>query len=105
MDTTPPKLYVDEIAPEHDRTSCDDRNLYNAAYGMDDHDGHGRCYRCTLLMAQARAVPEGWQLVPVEPTVSMQATALRHVMRQHTLRDIWRDMLAAARSASTQEGS
>lgn len=43
--------YVDEIAPEHERTSCDDDNLHNAAYGMDDHGGHGRCRRCTLLAA------------------------------------------------------
>ncbi|WP_313328780.1 hypothetical protein [Pseudomonas qingdaonensis] len=43
--------YVDAIAPEHDRTSCDDGNLYNAAYGLDDHEGRGRCRRCTLLAA------------------------------------------------------
>lgn len=43
--------YVNHIAPEHDRTSCSDNSLYNAAYNQDDFDGHGRCYRCTLLMA------------------------------------------------------
>ncbi|URD41477.1 hypothetical protein M6G63_18815 [Pseudomonas sp. BYT-5] len=43
--------YVDAIAPEHERTSCDDDNLYNAACGPDDHQGHGRCHRCTLLAA------------------------------------------------------
>ncbi|MGY2277407.1 ead/Ea22-like family protein [Pseudomonas monsensis] len=43
--------YVDAIAPTHDRTSCCDDDLYNAAYGVDDHDGHGRCRRCTLLAA------------------------------------------------------
>ncbi len=43
--------YVDAIAPEHDRTSCSDDSLYNAAYGIDDHEGHGRCRRCTLLAA------------------------------------------------------
>ena len=47
--------YVNKIAPEHSRTSCDDDDLYNAAYGLDDFDGRGRCYRCTLLMAQAKA--------------------------------------------------
>lgn len=43
--------YVNHIAPEHDRTSCSDKSLYNAAYNQDDFNGHGRCYRCTLLMA------------------------------------------------------
>lgn len=44
-------LYVDAIAPVHDRTSCSDDNLYNAAFGPDDHHGNGRCRRCTLLAA------------------------------------------------------
>ena len=43
--------YIDRIAPEHERTSCDDNNLINAAYALDDHGGYGRCYRCTLLVA------------------------------------------------------
>lgn len=43
--------YVDKIAPVHDRTSCNDENLYNAAYGLDDRGGYGRCHRCTLLAA------------------------------------------------------
>jgi len=43
--------YVDSIAPNHDRTSCTDDDLYNAAYSIADHEGRGRCYRCTLLMA------------------------------------------------------
>lgn len=50
--------YIDKIAPKHTRTSCSDDNLYNAAYGLDDFDGHGRCYRCTLLAAQLSANPE-----------------------------------------------
>jgi len=41
--------YVNMIAPQHDRTSCSDTNLHNAAYGLDDYDGMGGCYRCTLL--------------------------------------------------------
>lgn len=41
--------YVNAIAPEHERTSCSDDNLDNAAINIDDHRGHGRCYRCTLL--------------------------------------------------------
>lgn len=47
--------YIDKIAPEHERTSCTDENLYNSAYGLDDHNGHGRCYRCTLIAAQRSA--------------------------------------------------
>lgn len=41
--------YINMIAPSHDRTSCHDSNLYNAAYDLDDFDGFGRCHRCTLL--------------------------------------------------------
>jgi hypothetical protein len=41
--------YVDAIAPHHERTSCSDEDLYNAAYGIDDRGGYGHCYRCTLL--------------------------------------------------------
>jgi hypothetical protein len=48
--------YVDKIAPEHERTSCTDSDLYNAAYALDDHGGYGRCYRCTLLMAVREAI-------------------------------------------------
>lgn len=50
--------YVDEIAPEHDRTSCNDINLYNAAYSIDDYEGRGRCYRCTLLRASTTGIDE-----------------------------------------------
>lgn len=41
--------FINSIAPEHCRTSCDDDELYNAAYGADDHGGYGRCRRCSLL--------------------------------------------------------
>ena len=41
--------HIDKISPEHDRTSCNDENLYNASYGPDDRGGHGRCRRCGLL--------------------------------------------------------
>lgn len=53
-----PSVYINKIAPEHERTSCSDDNLYNAAYGLDDRDGHGRCYRCCLLAAQESANPQ-----------------------------------------------
>lgn len=44
--------YINYIAPEHDRTSCSDEDLYNAAYSPTDFDGYGRCYRCTLISAR-----------------------------------------------------
>lgn len=44
----------------------------------------------------APVVPQGWKLVPVEPTVNMQQAALKHVVRQHQTRDIYAAMLAAA---------
>lgn len=50
--------YVDRIAPEHDRTSCNDINMYNRAFGIDDHEGRGRCYRCTLLKAATSGISE-----------------------------------------------
>lgn len=49
--------YINNIAPEHERTSCTDENIYNAAYGPDDRGGHGRCYRCCLIAAQRSADP------------------------------------------------
>ena len=37
---------VNIIRPEHDRTSCDDKNLNNGFYS---NSGFTRCARCTLL--------------------------------------------------------
>lgn len=48
------------------------------------------------LAAAQQGAPEGWKLVPVEPTVTMQQAALKHVTRQHQTRDIYAAMLAAA---------
>lgn len=42
-----------------------------------------------------RQVPDGWVMVPKEPTLLMQTNALSHVTRQHQTRDIYRAMLAA----------
>lgn len=47
--------YINKVAPEHERTSCNDGNRYNAAYGTADSDGRSRCLRCTLLAAAASA--------------------------------------------------
>lgn len=38
--------FINIIAPEHCRTSCDDENIYNGLYSS---SGHTRCIRCTLL--------------------------------------------------------
>lgn len=50
--------HINKIAPDHDRTSCDDENLYNAAYGPDDHGGYGRCRRCGLLDIVRRTIAD-----------------------------------------------
>lgn len=48
--------YIDKVAPDHSRTSCDDSVLYNAWYGGDDVF-MGRCVRCTLLQAALGYLP------------------------------------------------
>lgn len=58
------------------------------------------------LLARASlpvGVPDGYAMVPVEPTPEMQAAALRHVVRQHTLRDVWKDMCAAAPTVKAEQ--
>jgi hypothetical protein len=40
--------YINKIAPDHCKTSCDDEHVLNARYKEDDFGG---CYRCTLLEA------------------------------------------------------
>lgn len=45
---------------------------------------------------RAQVVPQGWKLIPTEPTLTMQQAALKHVARQHQTRDIYAAMLAAA---------
>lgn len=57
--------YINYIAPEHDRTSCSDDDLYNAAYGPDDFDGFGRCHRCSLIAAH-RYTDDVWEGKGVE---------------------------------------
>lgn len=58
--------YINEIAPEHCRTSCSDAHPINGRYSAEDMGG---CYRCTLM--DAGAVPKGWKLVPEKPTEEM----------------------------------
>lgn len=50
--------YVDMLAPEHCRTSCNDNNLNNYADDADDNMGMGRCYRCTLLRVADKGISE-----------------------------------------------
>ena len=50
--------YVDLLAPEHCRSSCNDNNLNNCAGDEDDNMGMGRCYRCTLLRVADKGVCE-----------------------------------------------
>lgn len=52
--------YIDEIAPEHSRTSCSDKNLNNGQFTIEETEirgvvvkrefgQHPRCTRCCLL--------------------------------------------------------
>lgn len=50
--------YVDLLAPEHCRYSCNDNNLNNAAIDANDLQGFGRCYRCTLLRVADKGITE-----------------------------------------------
>ena len=50
--------YVDMLAPEHSRSSCNDNNVNNAAIDADDLQGFGRCYRCTLIRAADKGILE-----------------------------------------------
>ncbi len=45
------KKLVNIIAPEHDRTSCDDKKLYNTFYfdSVTGEQERSRCIRCSLL--------------------------------------------------------
>lgn len=40
--------YINRVAPEHSRTSCNDENVFNAWFGEEDVL-FGKCIRCTLL--------------------------------------------------------
>jgi len=58
--------HINKVAPEHCKTSCSDEHAINGRYSADDHGG---CYRCTLI--DAARVPDGYKLVPIEPTIEM----------------------------------
>lgn len=51
----------------------------------------------------AEQVPDGWKLVPIEPTSEMRRKAgLHRGADYYTIRKVWREMLAAAPSHSQQ---
>jgi hypothetical protein len=56
-------------------------------------------YTCPQPTAQG--VPDGWQLVPKEPTEEMRQAGLRHTGAVHAT---WRDMLAAAPDGEGKNG-
>lgn len=47
MDSNTLLQFINEIAPKHDRTSCDDNNLNGNQYF--NEYGYPRCNRCALL--------------------------------------------------------
>ncbi|MDR3386855.1 MAG: hypothetical protein P4L92_07360 [Rudaea sp.] len=69
------------------------------------------CSECALLSASKPAVPEGWKLVPVEPTDDMQLAGAESIRFETTaINKIWtankayRAMLAASPAAPAQSG-
>ncbi|RZI60701.1 MAG: hypothetical protein EOP14_00270 [Pseudomonas sp.] len=49
---------VDILKPDHDRTSCSDKNRNNS-FGSRGGKWHGRCTRCMWLdLADGQAVPK-----------------------------------------------
>lgn len=82
--------YINEIAPEHDKNSCDDKHVNNGRYASDDFGG---CYRCTLL--EAARVPTGFKLVPVRLTTAME-NAARLAGGVHNVQKSWAAMLDIA---------
>lgn len=75
------------------RTNCD-----VAADGMYNHPGVQRCWEA-WESAALRAAPEGYVLVPVEPTEEMHVAAVKTIRRCTGNDDfpprVWRAMLAA----------
>lgn len=47
--------YINMVAPQHCKTSCDDHSAANARYSESDFGG---CYRCTLISAARSDVDE-----------------------------------------------
>lgn len=77
-----------------------DEDVDRVAKIIADHIGHGmreKCYnvaRAALESLPAASVPDGWKLVPVEPTDGMQDAHKR--VRASGACHVWSTMLAAA---------
>lgn len=56
-------------------------------------------YSNALAAPHAGAVPDGWKLVPVEPTAEMLGAGLRHVQGMASMPSAWHAMLSAAPAA------
>lgn len=53
--------FLDLIAPNHDRTSCSDKDVCNGYYTRNGETWHGRCRRCMLLETlKTGKVPPGY---------------------------------------------
>lgn len=49
--------YIDQLAPEHTRTSCEASETYNAAFVLDGVH-YNYCERCTLMRIALLALGE-----------------------------------------------
>lgn len=49
--------YIDQLAPEHTRTSCEEGHSYNAAFAFDGRT-YNKCERCTLIRVALLALGE-----------------------------------------------
>lgn len=59
--------------------------------------------RALLSASKPAVAPEGWKLVPIEPTAEMVQAGLKE-QEHETAREIWEAMLAASPAAPAQSG-
>lgn len=53
--------FLNIIAPNHDRTSCNDNQLHNGFRSRNGESWHGRCKRCMYLeILRGEPLPEGF---------------------------------------------
>lgn len=60
--------YINKVAPQHCKTSCDDHSAANARYSDSDFGG---CYRCTLISAARSDVEEEEPEEPEDPRLAV----------------------------------
>lgn len=87
------------------KRECDAWNAYERGRGnfdLNDHEDRvpEPLYR-EPVQASKGAVPEGWALVPVEPTYEMKSAGVRHSDLEYLnhAADVWTEMLAHAPAA------